>query len=246
MGLWIFGVALNLIGSICINAGTNVLKLSLNLNNRQIGFLGMYYFVIGSLLNFCSFGMAAQSLLAALGGVQFIANCGFGVIILKEELTIKHVYASSILTVGVTLAVIFADHEARIFTLQDIKSFYDSSWFIICITELGVVVIAEVLHYFYTLDKARRLPFRHIVNPLTYSFVSACLGTQSVLQSKCIAELMKTFIFSEYKDWGIILNSDVLLMVLAFVVFLGIWLHRLMRALSLYDGLVIIPILQVS
>ena len=85
-----------------------------------------------------------------------------------------------------------------------------------------------------------------MVNPLTYSFVSACLGTQSVLQSKCIAELIKSFLFSECTDWRIILNSDVLLMVLAFIVFLGIWLRRLMRALSLYDGLVIIPILQVS
>ena len=246
MGVWALGVVINLVGSISINAGTNVLKLSLNLKKERIGYLGMYYFVVGSLLNFCSFGMAAQSLLAALGGVQFVANCCFGVIILNEKLTGMHLCACTILAIGVALVVAFADHETKTFTLQDIKNFYDNSWFVFCIAELGAVFVAEAVHQLYLRDTARKLPLHHVVNPLTYSFVSACLGTQSVLQSKCIAELIKTFLLSGCTDWGILVNLYVLLMVLAFVIFLGIWLHRLIRALSLYDGLVIIPILQVS
>ena len=241
------GVGLNLVGSVCINAGTNMLKLSLRAQKpTEVRYLGMYYFALGSGINFVSFGLAAQSLLAALGGVQFIANCLFGVIILNEQVTNKHLGATLALALGVALAVVYADHEQEAFTLQDILNLYSSHWLTFCTAELGAVLIAEAVHQVYLHDTARKLPLHHLVLPLTYSFVSACIGTQSVLQSKCIAELIKTFLLTGSKEWDILCNTDVLLMVLAFLFFLGIWLHRLMRALSLYDGLVIIPILQVS
>ena len=43
-----------------------------------IWYVGTFFFVAGSLLNFVSFSFAAQSLLAALGSAQFISNVIFG------------------------------------------------------------------------------------------------------------------------------------------------------------------------
>lgn len=49
-----------------------------------IWYVGTFFFVSGSLLNFVSFSFAAQSLLAALGSAQFISNVFFGRFILGE------------------------------------------------------------------------------------------------------------------------------------------------------------------
>eukprot|EP00955_Chlamydomonas_euryale_P039037 351281-Chlamydomonas_euryale.AAC.12 len=47
--------------------------------------IGMAVFIIGNVLNFASFAFAAQSLLAALGSVQFVANVVFASLVLKEK-----------------------------------------------------------------------------------------------------------------------------------------------------------------
>jgi len=44
-------------------------------------------FVSGTVLNFVSFGFAAQSLLSALGAVQFLSNVVFARFVLKAEVT---------------------------------------------------------------------------------------------------------------------------------------------------------------
>jgi len=88
--IWIFGMILNISGSVMVNFGTNLMKSahilfseSQNLSadsedddenekqpsvaSKRIWRLGMTIFVIGSLVNFASFAFAAQTLLAALG-----------------------------------------------------------------------------------------------------------------------------------------------------------------------------------
>jgi hypothetical protein len=80
-----------------------------------------------------------------------------------------------------------------------------------------------------------------IVRPVTYSLVSALVGTQSVLQSKCFAELVKATIngdnqFNQVFVYFVIVN---------FVCGLSFWLYRMNMALKMFDGLIIIPLLQV-
>ena len=50
---------------------------------------GAIVFVLGNLINFSSFAFAAQSLLAALGSVQFVSNVVFSYLILKEPITFR-------------------------------------------------------------------------------------------------------------------------------------------------------------
>ena len=79
------------------------------------------------------------------------------------------------------------------------------------------------------------------MRPVTYSLVSALVGTQSVLQSKCFAELVKATLngdnqFNQIFVYFVILN---------FVCGLSFWLYRMNAALKMFDGLIIIPLLQV-
>lgn len=47
--------------------------------------LGVLLFGVGNVANFVSFGFAAQSLLAALGSIQFVSNVVFGWLVLHEQ-----------------------------------------------------------------------------------------------------------------------------------------------------------------
>jgi len=108
MGEWVTGAVINVFGSIGINFGTNLLKLGHNQRERlalleapecgeksdfkgiihfQSWRVGMLIFALGNCLNFISFGYAAQSLLAALGSVQFISNVAFAYFVLEEKVT---------------------------------------------------------------------------------------------------------------------------------------------------------------
>jgi hypothetical protein len=109
MGEWVTGAAINVVGSISINFGTNLLKLGHNQRERQAlsetdnieekiltkksvtqyqsWRIGVAVFSIGNILNFISFGYAAQSLLAALGSVQFVSNVFFAYLMLNEVVT---------------------------------------------------------------------------------------------------------------------------------------------------------------
>ncbi|KAF8390779.1 hypothetical protein HHK36_025307 [Tetracentron sinense] len=111
MGEWVIGAFINLLGSIAINFGTNLLKLGHNQRERlsmldsdgtngklvlkpiiyfQTWRVGILFFALGNCLNFISFGYAAQSLLAALGSIQFVSNIAFAYFVLNKMVTVKY------------------------------------------------------------------------------------------------------------------------------------------------------------
>ena len=93
-----------------------------------IWYLGTFVFVAGSLLNFVSFGFAAQSLLAALGSAQFISNVFFGKVVLGEEVTRSTLLATFIIILGNAIVVNFSSHTSVVYTADDLISFYDGDF----------------------------------------------------------------------------------------------------------------------
>jgi DNA-binding ferritin-like protein (Dps family) len=65
-----------------------------NNTSKNIWKTGMTFFALGSIINFVSLGLAAQSMLAVLGGVQFISNIFFAQWLLKEKITIRRLWAT--------------------------------------------------------------------------------------------------------------------------------------------------------
>ena len=72
---------------------------------------GIALFALGNVFNFVSFGFAAQSLLAALGSVQFVSNVVFARLVLKEAVTWRVLCATALIVTGESKQVPFSFKE---------------------------------------------------------------------------------------------------------------------------------------
>ena len=137
--LWVIGATINVFGSLTVNLAANLMKKSHNMqlkidkgaaDTNGTGCcdsnhlspvcywrIGALLFALGSIVNFFSLGMAAQSLLAILGGVQFVSNIFFGKVILHEKVTLAAVIGTVFIICGLGIAVSFSDHRRRSFTV---------------------------------------------------------------------------------------------------------------------------------
>ena len=241
-----------------VNFGTNLMKsahnIALEIDHRRTkdltlftstnvwGF-GMTIFIVGSIVNFASFAFAAQSLLAALGTVQFISNVFFAKFVLKEKLTTRIFVATAIIMGGLIMAILCSNHETEVYTTQDLLNLYTTGYIFFVIMVCLFLVLCHGIYVVYTHHHTigSPLPLTNIIRPVCYSIVSATIGTQSVLQSKCLAELIKaTFHGDNQFD-----KPFVYIIIVIFAVGLCFWLYRMNAALKKFDGLVIIPLLQV-
>lgn len=224
---------------------SNIESISSSLSTKTIWRLGALSFVVGSCINFASFAFAAQSLLAALGGVQFISNVFFSRFILNERLTSKVIFATCLIIIGLTCAVNYSNHANTSYTREQLLNLYDAEYRIFLLIFTSILVSFEVIYVIYTFREAQDKPLvgSQLIRPILYAFVSATIGTQSVLQSKCLAELIKVTVVNgenQFLDWPLYAILGVLVTGLSF------WLYRLNNALKLFDGILIIPLLQVS
>lgn len=264
--LWLLGMFMNISGSIMVNFGTNLMKSAHNIaledneddetnfeqqqsstpkyfSSGSIWKIGMTIFVVGSLVNFASFAFAAQSLLAALGTVQFISNVFFAKFILKEELTTRIIAATATIIVGLTMAIIFSNHSTQLYTTQDLLDMYTPGYILFMTFVIVLLLFLHATYVVYTVNEevGSPLPGNNLVRPVTYAMVSATVGTQSVLQSKCLAELIKAT-FEGVNQFD---KPFVYIIVAIFALGLSFWLYRMNSALKKFDGLLIIPLLQV-
>jgi magnesium transporter len=260
--LWLLGMFMNISGSIMVNFGTNLMKSAHNIaledskddtdesegetklfSSANLWKIGMSIFVIGSLVNFASFAFAAQSLLAALGTVQFISNVFFAKFILKEELTPRIMIATAIIIFGLTLAIIFSNHSTQLYTTQDLLDMYTPDYILFMTFVVVFMLFLHAVYMVYTVNEevGTPLPGNHLIRPVTYAMVSATVGTQSVLQSKCLAELIKAT-FEGVNQFD---KPFVYIIIAIFAFGLSFWLYRMNAALKKFDGLLIIPLLQV-
>jgi hypothetical protein len=283
---WIVGVLINVIGSVTINFGTNVMKSAHNIAGKMtshykslatknpdppspargaasgaapgaevdpVGYfgkdpsvvwrLGMFVFVLGSIINFVSFAFAAQSLLACLGTVQFISNVFFAKLVLKEQLTSRILYATGVIVLGLVLAISLSNHAETSYTVGDLRNLYTYKYICFTIGELCVLCALQYVYLKYTksAEQGVLLPGHRLVVPCCYAQVSAAIGTQSLLQSKCIAELLKATIEGDNQ----FTKPFTYVIILGFLTGISFWLYRMNAALKQFEGLIIIPLLQV-
>ncbi|CAB1105483.1 unnamed protein product [Ectocarpus sp. CCAP 1310/34] len=206
-------------------------------------YLGAVLLVAGSLVNFASFGFAPQSLLASLGSVQFISNVVFGKVILREMVTRRIILGTATIILGNTLTLCFSPHQDDNFSTHELKAFYDAEYNTLLLLELAIALAMHAAYKSFKRSKEQGRPRRHsdLVMPLAYAICSAIVGTQSVVNAKCLSELL-TLTFRGENQLGSIFTY------LVFAIWLGttiFWLVRMNRALAMFHGLFIIPALQV-
>lgn len=172
---FLWGALLNVAGSITINLGVTLLKYSHNqvevqeqnkierldnetsvlISHQWWWRISFFIFCCGNVLNFVSFGFAAQSLLAGLGSVQFVTNVGFSYFILGSLITPKILTSTGIIVMGNVLIVLFGNQEDRDYTQDELIRLYSNTGYLVYIAV--TVAGACFMHLAYVLLQRKQL-----------------------------------------------------------------------------------------
>ncbi|GER46833.1 hypothetical protein STAS_23871 [Striga asiatica] len=208
--------------------------------------IGILFFVFGNCLNFISFGYAAQSLLAALGSVQFVSNIAFAFFVLNKTVTVKVLVATAFIVLGNVFLVAFGNHQSPVYTTEQLAEKYGNTTFLAYCLILVVVVILN--HSLYRKGELLLiLPGNdvkhswHMLLPLSYAIVSGAVGSCSVLFAKSLSNLLRLSFSSDYQLHSWFTYSTVIL----FFSTAGFWMARLNEGLSLFDAILIVPMFQI-
>uniref|UniRef100_A0A7C9CRH2 Probable magnesium transporter n=1 Tax=Opuntia streptacantha TaxID=393608 RepID=A0A7C9CRH2_OPUST len=265
MGEWVIGAVINLFGSVAINFGTNLLKLGHTERERfvlenggtngklvskpvihfQTWRVGVLFFAFGNCLNFLSFGYAAQSLLAALGSVQFVSNIAFAYFVLNKKICVRVLVATAFIVLGNVFLVAFGNHQSPVYTPDELAQKYSNVTFLLyCMT---LVFIVAFHHYIYRRGEilvSAGLEFKsywQMLLPFSYAVVSGAVGSCSVLFAKSLSNLLRLAMSSSYPlhTW---FTYSILLLFLSTA---GFWMARLNEGLALFDAIIIVPMFQI-
>ena len=238
----------------------------------SIWYIGSMLFVFGNIVNFVSFSFAAQSLLAAIGSAQFVSNVFFSKIILGETITRRTVYATCAILMGNVLVVYSFSHGSAsdtdmLLSTDEVIKKFDRGY--LCFLG-GLIVIFCSCRYMFVrikrkVDAGEYVQYANRILPTAYAAYSAVLGSQSVLLAKCLSILLRVAMddagesesSTEHHDGhddekaqgnNIILIDEVYVsqfILLGWLITISFWLRQMNRALAQFDGVFIIPVLQV-
>ena len=223
-------------------AASSVQNALSNVPPPKLKWAGIVFFALGASLNFISYSYAAQSLLAAIASIQFVSNVFFGWVVLRERVTPRVQLATAIIVFGNIFVVSCASRKALPYTASQLLELYDYQFRAFGLCMIGLVIFLHII-YSYFRERERLgspLPHSALVVPILYSCVAAMIGTQSVVQAKCLSTLIHASWAGE-NQLGHLFTYVVLFLFLGGTFF---WLYRVNKALSSFDGLFIIPVLQ--
>ncbi|KDD73793.1 hypothetical protein H632_c1832p0, partial [Helicosporidium sp. ATCC 50920] len=123
---------------------------------RLLWLTGLLLFITGNVLNFVSFAFAAQSLLAALAAVQFLANVVFARLLNGERAPRGVLLATGVVVVGCVLLVAFGNHASPVLDASALLELYASPGYIAYICTLVAFTAAVALFYRHGSRKLRR------------------------------------------------------------------------------------------
>ncbi|XP_059643207.1 probable magnesium transporter NIPA8 [Cornus florida] len=267
MGEWVIGAFINIFGSVAINFGTNLLKLGHDERERamvgsdvtngkivmkpimyfQAWRVGILVFALGNCLNFISFGYAAQSLLAALGSIQFVSNIAFAYFVLSKTVTVRVLVATAFIVLGNIFLVAFGNHQSPVYTPEQLAEKYSNITFLLYC--LILVLVVALHHSIYRRGELLlAVPghdlksYWHMLLPFSYAIVSGAVGSCSVLFAKSLSILLRLSMSNGYRLHSWFTYS----MLLLFLSTAGFWMARLNEGLSLFDAMLIVPMLQIA
>uniref|UniRef100_A0A0D9YSW2 Probable magnesium transporter n=1 Tax=Oryza glumipatula TaxID=40148 RepID=A0A0D9YSW2_9ORYZ len=255
MGDWVIGALINIVGSVAINFGTNLLKLghdqreklSTTNNNQgndkfvpksvmhfQTWRIGILFFAAGNCLNFMSFAYAAQSLLAALGSIQFVSNIAFAYFVLNKTISVKVMVATTFIVFGNIFLVSFGNHQSPVYTPEQLVAKYSNLVFVLyCMSLVFVVAFNQYLYRSgetIISDSAKHTGSHwRTLLPFSYAIVSGAIGSCSVLFAKSLSNMLRLTMSSRYQFHSWFTYS----MLLLFLFTAGFWVIKLIAGTNL-------------
>jgi len=144
-----YGAILACFGNVAINIGMNLIKIGQSAEDSEVEtwrrrkpssgkaspatlLLGWVLFILGNGINFTALSMAPQTLLASLGGLQFIANLIFLGCYLGEPVTARNLCGTFLVILGNTIIICGYDPKTSgAFTIAELYSFFMSREYIL-------------------------------------------------------------------------------------------------------------------
>jgi len=144
-----YGAVLACFGNVSINIGMNLIKLGQSVEDSDVEtwrrrksstgkanpatlLLGWVLFILGNGINFTALSMAPQTLLASLGGLQFIANLIFLGCYLGEPVTARNLCGTFLVILGNTIIICgYNPKTSGAFTVAELYSFFMSREYVI-------------------------------------------------------------------------------------------------------------------
>lgn len=209
--------------------------------------LGRIIFVLAALFTFGAFAFGAQSLVASLGSIQFVSNVFCVWYIQGEPVTVRMMIATAAIVAGNVLVVIFGSQAAVEYTSVDMIELYKENYPYHAYMGIALVlwVITSYVYMVYhdSRMKKRVLLWHHsFLEPFCYAMSSAIVGTQAVLNAKCMALLLDVTlqgVKNEFETWYLYFILATWLLLVSY------WLKRLDDGLAMFPPAFIIPVMQV-
>jgi len=152
-------------------------------------------------------------------------------------------FATFIIILGNAIVVNFSTHASVVYTADDLISFYDADFNAYAICMIFLMLGARLTYHNINgkIKGGGLVAHSNLYLPLLYATFSAIIGTQSVVQAKCLSILLRATANGD-SQLG---NWFTYFVLLAWLASTSFWLTRMNTALSMFDGLFIIPVLQV-
>jgi len=246
---WITGVVLNLIGQFCINLSTHLIQYShlLTAKHRKAGIQSLRpsaifstawcMFITGNVLSFVSFSYATQTVLSSLGSVQFIANTVCIYLLFRIKPTKLQIFGTVCIIAGIICIVVVANKTTIQYDSAQLIELFEETQYVAYL--VSIICLSISLQIFY-LHLIKYHPSSLLI-PSCYALVSVMIGTQSVVLAKSSSLLLTESVdnISEFAQpvTYVFLSSWVICTIF--------WLYRMNAALRKFDGVFIIPVLQV-
>jgi hypothetical protein len=213
---------------------------------RHLWLVGTCTFCLGSVMNFVSFGYAAQSLLASLQSIQFVSNMIFAKVVHNEDVTWTMALATFAICCGNVLVVIFAEHDATKFTGQEIFALWreNTAWHVYIVVMGTTAICCEYTYRSYNHSRMvkRKLRWMHsFLEPACYCIASASIGTIAVMTAKCLSMyLTGGDAGGEFQDAPLYVG------LITWIAAANFWLRRMDAGLNLFPPLFFIPVLMIT
>jgi hypothetical protein len=253
------GVLMGVAGSVGINIGQNIQAMSMQkLDEKGLARpwtsrgwrIGMWLFIIFSIINFAALAFAPASILTPIESIQFVTNVAFNRIVNKTKVSRRMLAGVGLSIIGTCLSVVCGPPGDSCHTVKQLTEFWSANptwWFYLALTG-GLAVGSYVYHErAMKARKAESLANDGIEGkpsiwlPLSFTLFSALAGgAQMIVHSKVFSELLAALFQGNYS----MLLTWLFYIEVILVVSCGIlWAFKLTECLGLYDPLVILPLM---
>jgi hypothetical protein len=246
------GILMGTAGSIGINVGQNIQAMGIK-ELDPIYFsqpwrskrwqIGLVIFILFCLINFGALALAPASILVPIESLQFVTNVVWNNLVNKIRVGFRMQMGVLIAIIGTCLSVAFGAPSAC-HSPADMMSYWGSfGWWVYLAFTMSISGTCFAAHRFYRRRwKLTGVPPPHpALLPVCYSIYCSLIGgAQVIVHSKAISVLLAVMTEDPISVW----TSWLVYVELFLVVATGcLWGLKLTECLTLYDPLIIIPLM---